>query len=130
MGAKNHDTSTCTWLAHPTDATYVANDLIQINAFVSEQGYYELGWGYLWTSGLCGPSGEVGGAKLEEIKYANILPGAPFSLLHLNKLNNNSWLGHLSGPLLGPLSQILRESVRSRLSSDLNFSKLGVTIIT
>ena len=48
----------------------------------------------------------------------------------MNKLNDNSGLDHLLGPLLGPLSQILRESVRSRLSSDLNFSKLGVTIIT
>ena len=37
-------------------ATLVANELIQINAFVSEQEYCELGWGYLWTSGLCGPS--------------------------------------------------------------------------
>ena len=45
-----------------------------------------------------------------------ILPGAPFSLLFLNKFNNNNVLDHLSGPLLGPLSQILRESVRSRLS--------------
>jgi len=38
------------------DATDIANDLIRINVFVSEQGYYELGWGYLWMSGLCGPS--------------------------------------------------------------------------
>ena len=29
----------------------------------------------------------------------------------------------VSGPLSGPLSQILRESVRSRRSSDLNFSE-------
>ena len=41
------------------------------------------------------------------------IPGAPFSLLFLNKYNDTSGLDHLSGPL----SQILRESVRSRLSS-------------
>ena len=34
-----------------------------------------------------------------------------------------------AGPFSGPLGQILRESVRSRRSSDLNFSKLGVTLI-
>jgi hypothetical protein len=28
-----------------------------------------------------------------------------------------------AGPLLGPLGQILRETVSSRLSSDLNFSE-------
>ena len=33
-------------------ATLVANELIQINAFVNEQGYCELGCGYLWASGL------------------------------------------------------------------------------
>ena len=44
-------------------ATHVANDLIQINAFVGEQRYCELGCGYLWTSGLCGPSWEVGGGQ-------------------------------------------------------------------
>ena len=44
-------------LIHATcDVTLVANELTQINTLVSEQGYYELGWGYLWTSGLCGPS--------------------------------------------------------------------------
>ena len=47
MGAKNHDISNGTWLAHPTDATPVANDLIQINALVSKQRYYELAFGVL-----------------------------------------------------------------------------------
>ncbi|NCX71381.1 MAG: hypothetical protein EBW86_12575, partial [Rhodobacteraceae bacterium] len=46
-----------------------------------------------------------------------------FSLLFLIKFNDTSGVDHLSGPLLGPLSQILRESVRSRRSSDLNFSE-------
>ena len=37
-------------------------------------------------------------------------PGAPFSLLFLNKLNDNSGLDHLSGPLLGPLGQIFEKA--------------------
>ena len=37
---------------HIKIATYVANDLIRINVFVSEQGYCELEWGYLWMSVL------------------------------------------------------------------------------
>ena len=36
-------------------------------------------------------------------KEQNYLPGAPFSLLVLNKLNDNSGLDYLSGPLLGAL---------------------------
>ncbi len=28
-----------------------------------EQGYFEVGRNYQWTSGLFGPSGEVGGVK-------------------------------------------------------------------
>ena len=47
MGAKNHDTSNGTWLAHPTDATPVAIIPIQINALVSKQRYYELAFGVL-----------------------------------------------------------------------------------
>ncbi|MFL2757298.1 MAG: hypothetical protein ACJZ9A_01925 [Paracoccaceae bacterium] len=61
MGAKNHDTSNGTWLAHPTDATPVTIIPIQINVFAREQGYCELGWGYLWTSGLCRSSREIEG---------------------------------------------------------------------
>ena len=38
------------------DGTHIENDLTQINVFVSEQGYCELGWGCLWANGLCGPS--------------------------------------------------------------------------
>ena len=33
-------------------ATLVANELIQINVFVSEPGYFEVWCGYLWISGL------------------------------------------------------------------------------
>ena len=36
-------------------------------------------------------------------KEQNHIPGAPFSLLVLNKLNDNSGLDYLSGPLLGAL---------------------------
>ena len=37
-------------------AAAVPKQVTQINALVIEQGYCELGWGDLWTSGLCGPS--------------------------------------------------------------------------
>ena len=39
-------------------------------------------------------------------------PRCAIFLTFLNKLNDNSGLDHLSGPPSGPLSQILRESVR------------------
>ena len=53
----------------------------------------------------------------------SILPGAPFSLFFLNKLNDNSGLDHLSGPLLGPLSQFFRKRQEQTVSS-LSRSKL------
>ena len=34
------------------DATLVANELIQINVFVSKPGYLEVRCGYLWIGGL------------------------------------------------------------------------------
>ena len=56
------------------------------------------------------------------------IPGAPFSPSFLNKLNDTSGLDHFFGPLLGPLGQFLRESVTIRLPSDLELTRLGVTI--
>jgi hypothetical protein len=38
---------------------------------------------------------------------------APFSPFFLNKFNDTSGLGHLSGPLLGPLGQILLYFVKA-----------------
>ena len=56
------------------------------------------------------------------------IPGAPFSPSFPNKFNDTSGLDHLSGPLLGPLGQFLRESVTNRLPGDLKLARLGVTI--
>ena len=41
------------------------------------------------------------------------LPGAPFSPIFSNKLNDSSELDHLSGPLLVPLGQFLLYFVKA-----------------
>jgi len=44
---------------------------------------------------------------------SNLIPGAPFSPNFMNKFNDTSGLDHFSGPLLGPLGQILLYFVKA-----------------